>query len=64
MAAQPDVVAELGDAQYDRGAVTELPAYDATWGRLWDRTTPYRAVYSTDRLARARIIDAGAVQRR
>jgi DNA-binding GntR family transcriptional regulator len=29
-------------------------------GRLWDRTTPYRTVYSTDRLARARIIDEHA----
>jgi DNA-binding GntR family transcriptional regulator len=26
-------------------------------GRLWDQTTPYRTVYSTDRAARARIVD-------
>jgi hypothetical protein len=40
VSAQPDVVAELGDAQYDHAAVTEFPAYDASWGRLWDRTRP------------------------
>jgi acid phosphatase type 7 len=38
--AQPDLVAELGDAQYNRGAPEEFPAYDASWGRLWDRTRP------------------------
>jgi DNA-binding GntR family transcriptional regulator len=26
-------------------------------GRLWDRTTPYRTVYSTDRAARGRIVE-------
>jgi hypothetical protein len=40
VAAQPDVVAELGDAQYDDGGADEFPAYDASWGRLRDRTRP------------------------
>jgi acid phosphatase type 7 len=39
-AGQPDAVAMLGDFQYDRGAPAELPAYDASWGRLRDRTRP------------------------
>jgi len=38
--AQPDAVAMLGDAQYDDGATDEFAAYDATWGRLKDRTRP------------------------
>jgi hypothetical protein len=39
-AGQPDAVAMLGDFQYDRGAPAEIPAYDASWGRLRDRTRP------------------------
>jgi hypothetical protein len=38
--AQPDAVAMLGDAQYDDGGTDEFPAYDATWGRMKDRTRP------------------------
>ena len=38
--AQPDVVAMLGDGQYDRAAADEFPAYDASWGRLYDRSRP------------------------
>ncbi len=40
VAGQPDAVAMLGDGQYDSGAPSELPAYDASWGRLRERTRP------------------------
>nr|MDQ4042171.1 metallophosphoesterase [Actinomycetota bacterium] len=36
----PDVVALLGDAQYDRGTLEEFAEYDRTWGRVKDRTRP------------------------
>jgi hypothetical protein len=41
MALDPDVVATLGDMQYDAGALDQFNAsYGASWGRLKDRTRP------------------------
>ena len=40
LGANPDVVAVLGDVQYDRGAAEEFPEFDRTWGRLKDRIRP------------------------
>jgi acid phosphatase type 7 len=40
VSAQPDVVAELGDFQYDDGTTEELVEYDRTWGRTKARTRP------------------------
>jgi calcineurin-like phosphoesterase family protein len=38
VSAQPDVVAALGDDQYERGAPAEWTSYDLSWGRLKART--------------------------
>jgi hypothetical protein len=40
VSAQPDVVAMLGDFQYERGAPEEITEYDRTWGRMKARTRP------------------------
>ncbi len=38
VSSQPDVVAALGDDQYETGAPEEWTSYDLTWGRLKART--------------------------
>jgi acid phosphatase type 7 len=40
LSAQPDVVAALGDEQYESAAPDEWASYDLTWGRLKARTRP------------------------
>lgn len=47
----PDLVLVLGDLQYERGTTREFATYDASWGRLADRTeaVPGNHEYLTDR---------------
>jgi 3',5'-cyclic AMP phosphodiesterase CpdA len=37
---RPEVVAALGDVQYERGAADEFSSYDASWGFALPRTRP------------------------
>jgi hypothetical protein len=41
LAANPDVVAALGDLQYENGELANfMDSYDPSWGRLFNRTRP------------------------